>query len=67
MEKPKLPAKRKLDEFVVTPYQNYLIVFDGWDKTSVSDVQEAEMLIHALAEWIEYKRQLEKWEREHTL
>jgi len=63
MEKPKPPAKRRLDDFIVTPYPESLVVFDGWDDASVISVQEAEMLIFALQEWIEYKRQLELWEQ----
>jgi hypothetical protein len=38
---------------------------DGGDGLSVWSIEEAEMLIFALQEWIEYKRQLEKWEREN--
>lgn len=76
VEKPKPPepretrvftAKTVLDsrgeEFFNVLYNEY--GFD--DKLVINRIVDAEMLIHALAEWIEYKRSLERWEREHTL
>lgn len=72
MEKPKPPDQRQLHDTITTPFPNCFRIFDGWDKMAIYGVEEAEMLIHALAEWVEYKRQLELWEsaerdREHEL
>lgn len=74
MEKPKTPQPRETkvftaktvvdaagDEFFNVLYNEY----DVDDTLVISRVVDAEMLIHALAEWIEYKRQLELWEQEN--
>jgi len=67
MEKPKAPERREGDEIDTELYRGGLLIAD-WtcNEIIVGEVSDAEMLIHALAEWIEYKRQLELWERENS-
>ncbi len=64
MEKPELPVARELHGTIVTPHPSHLRIYDGLDRMAVCSVEEAEMLVFALSEWIEYKRQLELWERD---
>jgi hypothetical protein len=72
MEKPKAPEHRAAGDIEILYPEvrqgRWLhIRHDDGDCLPVWSVEEAEMLIHALSDWIEYKRQVELWEREHTL
>ncbi len=64
MEKPKAPQERAAGSLNTSRYTDHKlrIYSDDWDSIYVGSLKEAEMLIFALQEWIEYKRQLELWE-----
>lgn len=68
MEHPEEPWSRHGHDVRTQVSMDDLIITDADGETVLVDsVDDAEMLIFALQEWIEYKRQLELWEREHTL
>ena len=76
MEKPKAPQPRETKVFTAKTVVDaagrefFSVLYNEYgvdDTLVVSRVADAAMLIHALSEWIEYKRQLELWERENQL
>jgi hypothetical protein len=68
MEHPEEPWRRHGHRVSTQVSMNDLIVTDAdGEAVLVDSVDDAEMLIFALQEWIKYKRQLELWERESAL
>jgi hypothetical protein len=68
MKEPTAPEDRSCGLISACCDNRIIYIYDDhWGSVPVHSIAEAEMLIHALSEWVEYKRQLELWEREHTL
>jgi hypothetical protein len=64
MEKPKAPQERESGNLSTNLGLCGIYIYTrALDSVPVRSIEEAEMLVFALSEWIEYKRQLELWEQ----
>lgn len=62
VEKPEPRTDGHVSTYVLRSKNLAIYATRSQDEIIVFDPSSAEMLIHALAEWIDYKRQLELWE-----
>ena len=64
MDRPEKPDLRLCgDVGTHVSWASDLVITESGDYVLVCRTEEAEMLIFALQEWIEYKRKLELWEQ----
>ena len=63
MEKPEKPDIRVCGSIGThVSWASDLVITESGDYILVCEIEEAELLQFALGEWIEYKRQLKKWD-----